>query len=190
MIATHQGADPQKAKLSPEEFREAISQLTAEDHARLVKVSRIHALGCPAEPEDLLQDALVKFLSGERRCPDGVSIVVALGNAMKSLAHNERKKARRTPLAPLDDESEEIRNEADDWPEGDRTRAEELANSRSRLLALFPERSYGRLIVELRLEGLRGEKIMERTGYSRKELATALRRIRRRVERAKRDGKL
>ena len=190
MIATHQEDGPPRAKLSPEEVGEAIARLTAEDHARLVKVSRIHALGCSAEPEDLLQDVLVKFLSGERSCPNGVSIVVALGKAMKSLAHNERKKAQRVPMVPFEDGSHENQEELGRSPEDDRIRDEELASCRRRLLALFPEGSYGRLIVELRLEGLRGEKIMERTGYSRKELATALRRIRRRVERAKRDGKL
>ena len=116
--------------------------------------------------------------------------MVALGNAMKSLAHNERKKAQRAPMVPLEDGSHESQEELGRSPEDDRIRDEELASCRRRLLALFPEGSYGRLIVELRLEGLRGEKIMERTGYSRKELATALRRIRRRVERAKRDGKL
>lgn len=154
-----------------------------------MKAAAFLGKGLLEEPEDLVQEALFRAISGARTCPVDTDILAFLYGVIRSLASAARKRGGSIRFVPLDDESVvQIADEAD-WQAS--LRAEQgMEHLRQRLLALFPERTYGRLVVTLKLKGHRGAQIMERTGLNRTQLATALRGIRRRVERAKRDGDL
>lgn len=134
-------------------------------------------------PEDLVQEALLRAMSGVRRCPAGTDIVVFLQGVIRSLASAARKRGGLLGPLPLDEESVSWVPE----PSGRRAATENL---RQRLLNVFAESTRERLIVTLMLRGYRGAQIRDRTGLSMTELATARRRIRRWIERAKREGKL
>jgi hypothetical protein len=53
--------------------------------------------------EDLLQEALTAFLSGDRRCPADVPIFVAIRKAMSSIASNKSGGSRTTPFKDSDE---------------------------------------------------------------------------------------
>ena len=175
--------------LSLPEVNRAIEALSPEDHARLEWLSRNHAWGCPTEPADLLQNALVKLLGGERRCRVGVSIVREADEAMRSLADNERKKWRRTPVESLGFE-----------PAGASGPEEWEARWREQdALALFDDDPVGRRVLELILDGWKGADLRRRfaeepgsvrshSQLSAGELATIRHRIGRRLKDARKQG--
>ena len=166
---------------SPGELRLAIADLTPADHARLVKVAHVLAHGLPEEPEDLIQEAIVRTISGTRKCPRRMAIPAFLYGVMRSLASAARKRGDALRFVPFEDDA--MGPPATGPGAGNRVR-----DMRRRLLALFDDGSAERRVIELQLEGLRGAPLRKSMGYSRKQLATVRRRIRRRVERVRRSG--
>ena len=65
--------------------------------AKLMKAAAYHAAGTDFAPCDLLSEATVRALAGERKCPRGVSPEVFLGNAMKSIAWARREQLDGEP---------------------------------------------------------------------------------------------
>ncbi len=63
-----------------------IDGMTEHDHERALDLAGYFAIRCRGEASDLLQEALVRALGGERRCRRGVPLLVFLGGIMKSLA--------------------------------------------------------------------------------------------------------
>lgn len=139
--------------------------------------------GLSEEPEDLMQEALFRAISGARICPARMEVRAFLYGVMRSLANAARKQGGSVRFVPLDDESAgEVSADASVEFES-RRRIREI-------LRLFDEQPFGRRVVTLQFEGYRGAEIMQRTGLSRRQLDAALRQIRRRIERAKKEGKL
>lgn len=163
------------------EVRLEIARLSPADRARLVKAAHSLAHGLPEEPEDLVQEALVRTISGRRKCPVRMAIPAFLFGVMRSLASAARKRGEALRFVPLDEGV--VLPSARSPGAGERLRA-----MRRRLLALFDAGSPERRLVELMLEGRRGLQLREPMGYTPTQLATARRRIRRRLERAKRRG--
>lgn len=147
-----------------------------------MKYATWQAHGLSEDPEDLVQEALLRAMDGVRICPAETNVLVFLRGIVRSLANTARKRGGSVRFVPLVDESVAELSDSAGW-------AGEI-EIRQAILALFGERTYGRLIVSLQLRGFRGSEIMDRTGLSRKELDTALRRIRRRLDRARKKGLL
>src|SRR5580704_13013780 len=72
-----------------EEVREAIERLSDADFLRLKFIARIFA---PNHSEDILQEALMKTLSGERTWRSGISFIWHLRRVMESIAWGWGKK--------------------------------------------------------------------------------------------------
>ena len=166
-----------------------------------MKAAEFHARGCSVNPEDLLQTVLEKVLSGERSCPVEVRIVVTLDNAMRSLANNERKKAQRAPIAALDDDFDEKHAESADSPEEVEMREQEAERQRTTVLALFQQDPVAYRVVLLMLDGRKGADLRRQlagdptgarpqTHLDERQFAAIRRRIRRRIERASKEGLL
>ncbi|MBN8282764.1 hypothetical protein [Zoogloea sp.] len=102
-------------RLAPHEVETALSQMDGADWARAERMAR--ALVCGVHEitsEDLLQEALTKLLSGERRFPRSSHPLVVLKTAMHSEASNLRRRAIKGPIdghvtvtADYDDELDE-----------------------------------------------------------------------------------
>jgi DNA-directed RNA polymerase specialized sigma24 family protein len=87
--------DSNSDKMNRAEIEDQLNGLTIDDRLRLGESSRFLSLKCRIEPDDLLQEAVLKVLSGERTIPRNVKFAVGLVNVMRSLASNDRKSWKR-----------------------------------------------------------------------------------------------
>lgn len=121
--------------LSPTEIKAAIQALSNADRLRLGKIARRYAAGRPVDADDLLSEATVAALSGNRKCPRDVPLTAFFAGAMKSIAHNERRKARAEWRATL------IDNKPDNDPvslvPADGPSPEQQAMARNEINAIF-----------------------------------------------------
>lgn len=83
------GAD---ATLSQSEVTEAIQALGNGDKTALTKMARLYAGKTPYDHADLLQEAMCRVLSGERKWPKEVPAVLFLGGVIRSIAWQWRQR--------------------------------------------------------------------------------------------------
>ncbi len=88
--APGRGAD---ATLSPSEVMQAIQALEDGEKDGLAKIARLYARKTPYDHADLLQEAICRVLSGERKWPHGLPPVLFLGGVIRSIAWQWRQKA-------------------------------------------------------------------------------------------------
>lgn len=106
---------PASAKLTRAEVDTQLKQLSGADWIRARRLARAKSYGLTgADADDILQEALEKLLSGERVWPSGAQPMVVIGNAMRSIASNWRKRAKTGPI----DESIEVTHTDADRGEG------------------------------------------------------------------------
>jgi DNA-directed RNA polymerase specialized sigma24 family protein len=87
--------------LSPQEVNAAIQGLSDTDTLRLSEIARQCARRCSLEADELLNEAIVAALLGERKCPRNVLLIAFLAQTMRSITYNERRKARAECRAEL-----------------------------------------------------------------------------------------
>lgn len=87
------------------EIRNLITNLSPADNLRLNQIAKRYIWGCHMEAEDLLQEAIVAILSGNRKFPRDVKLISFFANTMKSIAYNERQKIPET-VTTNDDEAD------------------------------------------------------------------------------------
>ena len=82
-----------------EQFYQALDALGEGERISLRRLAKFYAGRNSGfeSGDDLLGEVFIKVAEGERRWPLQVDLVVFLGNAMSSLADNQRKLVRRTP---------------------------------------------------------------------------------------------
>ena len=71
---------------------EAIQALEDGDKTSLAKIARLYAGKTPYDHADLLQEAICRVLSGERKWPKDVPPVLFLGGVVRSIAWQWRQK--------------------------------------------------------------------------------------------------
>lgn len=97
-------SEQEDENLSPSEIKAAIKTFSNGDRLRLNKIARWYAYGCRMASDDLLSEATVAALTGNRQCPRAVSLIAFFAGAMKSIAYNEKRKAGNECRAvPIDD---------------------------------------------------------------------------------------
>lgn len=86
-------------RLSTAEVEAEFRNFSGADWKRALSLARMRVAGLSNwTPESLLGEALLKLQSGERVWRRGVHALVTLTVAMRSIASNERKKARNAPV--------------------------------------------------------------------------------------------
>jgi DNA-directed RNA polymerase specialized sigma24 family protein len=80
------------ATLSPSEVVQAIQALEDGEKTALAKIARLYAGKTPYDHADLLQEALCRVLSGERKWPKGLPPVLFLGGVIRSIAWQWRQR--------------------------------------------------------------------------------------------------
>jgi DNA-directed RNA polymerase specialized sigma24 family protein len=170
--------------LSPTESALALNLVSEMDLLRLKTIARLHARGLPPDVawEDLLQEAFTRVLTGARRQPAGVSIVVFLAGILRSLKSEHWRRALtgadgREPLR-IDEADHTQEVELCDpaaGPERSLIAAEEL-NTISRL---FADDAIALQILAGLGEGLTAEQIRKATGVSKTDYDSARKRMRR-----------
>jgi hypothetical protein len=86
------GGERGGATLSRSEVVVVIQELTDEEKTALTKIARLYATKTPYDHADLLQEALCRVLSGDRKWPKDLPPLLVLGGVMRSIAWQWRRK--------------------------------------------------------------------------------------------------
>ncbi len=169
---------------SPEELALALGTLGAADFVRLGLIARFRARGLPeVDWRDLLQESVERALTGARRWPIDVPLLVFLGQTMRSVASEAwRRRAQLSVSAyPIDDPDapDSVSTLVDYAPDPERAAvAKDLVRH---LHKIFAEDSLALTVIEGLAEGLDAREIQERTPMSATDYDSTRRRIRRRI---------
>lgn len=171
-------SDARKSKThyTPDEIRDQLDSLSAADWVRLETSAHFWAQAAGLDPGDLLQVALERTLSGQRKWPVGVPLNKFMSNAMKSIVSSARKGARSDPLDGADDLDHSVDSEAPESPE-DALRCGQVLE---RVMQVFAGDQEALDILEGRGLGLDGEALRELVGQDKTAFDTTCKRIRRR----------
>ena len=177
------------------EIEAVLRVFTPAQWARLHYVAKIHAWRTGWTFEELLQEAILRTLAGDRNCPSDVNIIKHLADSMSSIADGERKKApnqsphvpvvgpgapvagAENPAAPEISEEEALVGAADQ----DEIRRE--------VLAIFDDDPVARDIVEGIMANYSADDLKELSGLQGKDYASKRRLIRRRLNKNFPDGR-
>ena len=86
-----------KRVLRPAQTALALALVDQMDLLRIKAIARIYARGLPQDGawEDMLQEALTRVLTGSRRRPEGVAMVVFVAGILRSLRADYWRRAKR-----------------------------------------------------------------------------------------------
>lgn len=163
-------------RLNYQEVQDRLARMSAADLRRAERIADFLARGLVGlSGEDLLQEACVKLLSGERRFPRDVYPLKVLKSAMHSEASNARKGARASPIdarVPV----------PDDGPDRRSPEVELLASEQFRaLVATCSGDPDAERVVLAWADGLRGAEAQEATGLAGKTFDAARKRATRKL---------
>lgn len=181
--------DDDPDRLTPAEVEAELRRLCGgADYARAKSLARARAAGITDwTAEDLLHEAMVKLLCGERRWPRGVHPLVVLKTAMHSIASNTRKRANKGPIdrrvavettSGENDEQQGLVAVADTTPV-------DVANAKSELEAiqnLVAGDDEAELVAMAWADGLRGKEAADALGFDMKTYEAARKRLIRKLE--------
>jgi DNA-directed RNA polymerase specialized sigma24 family protein len=177
---------------SRDEIEAAIRGLRPSDWARLRKFARLYASAGAIEADDLLQEAMMRALS-TRACPAHVDVVRFIAGAMRSIAHDQRKKqkpvANLVPIAWTGEAFEtgvDLVDESEGLEDGLITKqdAAHYVAIYSDIRALFEDDPIAKDVLEGLLEDMTPGEIRELTGLDQTGYDSKRRLIRRRIEKA------
>ncbi len=175
-----------KRVLRPAQTALALHLLGRMDLLRLKTVARIYARGLPPEGvwEDMLQEAITRVLTGSRRCPEGVTMVVFVAGILRSLRADYWRRVRRESgnerlRFALESDNARALDLVDPAPGPERATA---ARQQLALIhMLFADDPIALKIIEGLCNGLSAEQIRISAGLSRTEYDSTRRRMRRAV---------
>lgn len=180
-------AIPQREVLSPAEMRSALEALQPTDLTRLQKEASFLAPGTGMEPNDLLQEAVMRSLeeNGGRNCPRDVKLATFLCNVMKSIASHAREKWKReTPSNSSEGDGDDPIVKAPDPAMS----LEEVVvghldygKALAEIEAMFSEDPKAQAIVIGIMEDWTPHEIREMESMSEKEYAAARKRVQRKL---------
>lgn len=190
-------ADPPSTKehLSVDEIRHALGELTDAQMARIEKSARIFSRH-PTSPDDLIQTAFERALAGTRKCPRDLPLDRFFAGVIRSIADGEANRIENTQeMVPVEeDASPESAGVTPRDPKPDvETRMVADAQYKSMqnaILDLFGDDEEAQLIILGIFSDLEGQDLCKETGLTQTEFNSKRRKIRRRVEKAMKDGKI
>ncbi|WP_413208436.1 hypothetical protein [Rhodospirillum sp. A1_3_36] len=184
--------DEAVAAKSGAEVVDAIRCLSSANWVRLRKVAAYYAR--PAiSAEDLLQEAFMRALEGNRICPAHVDVVRFLAEAIRSIASGEQEKADRHPnLVSIEGDGgvSEAMNCLDPGQstEDRLIQTEQNARMRADVLALFDDDLVAKDLVDGTMEGMTAEELRELTNLDKTAFASKRKLIRRRIDKKYPEG--
>jgi DNA-directed RNA polymerase specialized sigma24 family protein len=164
------------------EIRVALQELTDTDSLRLKMIARCYAARCPMDENDLMQEAFLRALSGERKCPRGVPLIAFLAETMRSIASNERRKGKFIRLLEPSEENPSD-NPILSYPDG-RPSPEKIAAAEQEVETIFKlfadDEDVGMLLMGI-TEDYDPDEICDLNEWSRTNYDTVRRRMRRKL---------
>ena len=189
---------------SVEDFELAVLAISNAGRNRLNAVARLLHGSTGMEPDDLLQEAYSRALTGSRSWSQDVDVVKFLIGAMESIADSSRKTVQRQQLSVVsrgDGSPGNIEGlasgagvlfearSATPSAEDDALRSEEMASDAARLvgwrdelLAAFGDDEQGQLLVMGMMDGLRGKELRDATDLTEAQFPTKYKKVQRRIE--------
>ena len=171
--------------IAPTETALALKLVTEMELLRLKAIARLHARGLPPDVgwDDLLQEAITRYLTGARQRPEGVPIVAFLAEVMRSVRSDHVRRAGRAGRKPddlrLDPVSEALQSVELRDPAPDPERAVSAAQELVEIKRLFADDPVALKIIDGLAEGLPAEQIRVAKGLSKVDYDSARRRMRR-----------
>lgn len=170
---------------TPGEVRAALLGLSAADSVRLKQIAKLRAAGISMDWADLLNEAFARALSGQRQWPAGVAFVAFIAQTMRSIASDERGSSEL--VVSLDDlqagqgvgrSDGELTPATDVTPERELSAKQELR----RVQALFHGDPVSLAILVASVEDMSPDATQKQLGLTATQYASALRKIRRRLQ--------
>lgn len=181
---------PTRLGLTRDEIEAILAGFTAADWARAEVIAGALCGGVIGwTAEDLLQEALTKFIEGARTWPSGVQPMVVLKNVMHSIASNERKSNR---ASPIDAEVEVDPFETVDGAEKVATvqsstgiTSEDIASGKQQMAAVYAALAGDddlQMLAMVWADGLRGEDARVELDWDEKKYDAERKRLTRRLQ--------
>lgn len=176
-----------EAVLSVDEIKEKLGSLSNADLVRLQRIAGYYSKGV-LESDNLLSCAFEKALSGERKCPRDLGVMIFLRGTIRSLASSEFKSLKRSPLTLESDFCSDDENDPApvEHPSPDPSAEESLIHSENvaAILCLFNDDEIARIIVEGIMEEMDARELQELTGLDSTAYESKRKKIRRRIDKA------
>ncbi|UOF02883.1 sigma-70 RNA polymerase sigma factor region 4 domain-containing protein [Bdellovibrio reynosensis] len=162
---------------SSEEVEFAVRALTPGDRKKLLLSARFwwRKFGLhysELQPEDLLQEAVCRALSGDRKWPKHVSFIKFISQTIKSIAGHHR--------TSRESELDRINQKITDGSSDQDSKIDAAAEV-EKIRIFFGEDTQGFEVLKLKAEGLDGVEIMEALELDEKEWETVRKRVQRKV---------
>ena len=150
---------------------------------RLHGWARAYVVGSEIDPNDLVQEAYVAALSGDRKCRRDLSIMVFLKSTLRSLANGEFQAAWRRHREFLSEDDEAAFLTHKGMPAGDPAQEQIARDACDRLLEACAANQAAYDVLLCRGAGYTPEETQREAGLSKVEYASALTYIRRTANR-------
>ena len=159
----------------------AIDELSDGDLLRLKVLARQRARGLPGGVAwtDLLQETVLRALSGARRWPAGVPLMAFLAGVMRSICSEHWRRAQRERQVLVDAEASAER--ADGSPGADQERVVAAAEALAAIYCRFAEDATVLKIMVGLAEGFSASEIRSRHEMTQTEYDSARKRLRRAI---------
>jgi DNA-directed RNA polymerase specialized sigma24 family protein len=173
--------------LSVDEVRGIIRQLSPADATRIIQAARWFSARCGIPAEDLHQEAFTRLLSGDRHARRSVGFAREVGGIIKSLASSERDAIRsglREVRPPPDGVSAPELVDPSPSPEALVLSACDDGSMLAAIGRLIEDDEQLQLLVEGMCDRMRGEELEDLLGVDARGLASARRKLKRRLQAA------
>ena len=174
--------EPAKGTLSVGEVQAAIEALGDADWLRLRKAAAIYANRCNPrlDSDELLDEAFSRTLLNDRKCPEGLSMVVFLGGVMKSIvSKGELRRNKKDALSHIDSSHCLTDDEMSFAIPTACSPAEELIaiETFEQALTLFENDEEASMVIMSKQDNMAPHEIQELMGINQTQYNTILRRI-------------
>jgi RNA polymerase sigma-70 factor (ECF subfamily) len=184
--------------LSVADLRIAFDSFGVADSLRLDKTAQYLGWKCRTDGGELVGEAVMRALNGDRRCPRDLAAVQFLIGVMRSLASEINEKRNSDPLARRTDDDPHALSGAlaccaTEQPDPEETlmvtQQEETMQTLVREIeALFIDDDEALRVLRGQMIGMSAEEIRRQGSIGRSAYNTARRRIRRRIDKAYPNG--
>jgi len=167
-----------------------LAGLSKADWVRLNMAAAYRSIIVSGDPDDLLQEALVRVLSGERRCPKDVAILVFLKQTMRSIASSSAKSFSKKPIIVPPPDFEEYTIQESATQEKTKSIEDILCSEgeaekiKEKVFALFEHDETANMILMGRVEEMTANEIQTMLGIDQTQYQSKSKYIRRTINKS------
>lgn len=172
----------------PEEVITKLDRISDEEYISLVMSAHYFSLGLPLGPEDLLNEALERLVSGQRAWPRGLALRTCVYGIIRSISGHERNKAwNQAELVGIGENDNEVQVSGTE-PDAEAqlmalAQSERSSTILGELRAIVSNNKNAKQVLDHRLDdGFNKREIIEASGMNETEYLSATKTISRGVK--------